>query len=525
MIMTLSSTDLFHISERTSTFELRPYQEKAVAAVLAKWNQCDRVLLIQPTAAGKTIEFANIAKHRLDAGPVLILAHRDELINQACDKIRRAVGLITDREKAEQRADLASDIVVASVQTLARDHRLERFAPDHFATIIVDECHRTLSPSYLKILEYFGVAKVVGVTATPDRGDRRSLSQFYEDVAYEISITDLIRAKWLCPIKIKTVPLEIDISKVGMRAGDYSDEELGAALEPVLQELAQAIKVHADDRKSLIFLPLVATSYQFAGILREHGLAAEAICGESPDRKEILARFSSGETRTLCNAMLLVEGYDEPSIDSVICLRPTTIRSLYAQQIGRGTRIHPGKENLLVLDFLWLSREHSLIRPASLIARDEVHHHEIEAQLGRADGDLLEAESQAAAEREAALKRRIEERRHEKGSEIDLLELANRWHAPDVIDYVPTFRWEYQTPSEKQIVILERNGVDLSLVRDRGHATVILSSLFHYLEHEPASEKQKRYCRFLGHPNPLILTKREAGRWIAEHKAKSATSY
>jgi superfamily II DNA or RNA helicase len=297
----------------------------------------------------------------------------------------QAVGITTTKEKAELRANLCDRVVVASVQTLSRAERLQRFPANHFSTIIVDEAHRTLADSYLRILERFNQAKVLGVTATPDRGDKRSLAKFYEDIAFEISLTDMIRAGWLCPIRVRTVPLEIDISEVGMRAGDYSDEEIATALEPMLHELADAVMEHSGNRKSLIFLFLVRTSYQFADILREHGLAAEAICGESSDRKEILAKFHSGKTQILCNAMLLTEGYDEPSIDCLICLRPTIIRSLFAQMVGRGTRIHPGKNNLLLLDFLWLSRQHDLVKPAALIAKDEDEQAQIEAQLSKAD--------------------------------------------------------------------------------------------------------------------------------------------
>jgi superfamily II DNA or RNA helicase len=504
---------------------LRLYQQQAVDGVFAAWNEFDRVLGVAPTGSGKTIQFAHIAARRIDAGPVLILAHRDELLDQARDKIVRAVGLSTDKEKASNYASLSSDIVVASVQTLSRRDRLLRFPHNHFSTVIIDEAHHALATSYLGVLERFDRAKVLGVTATPDRGDKQNLAAYFEKVAFEISLTALIRDRWLCPIKIKTIPLPIDISRVVMRAGDFSDEQLAQALEPVLRELAEAIKKHAGQRKSLIFLPLVRTCYQFAEILREHGLAAEAIHGESSDRREILARFSSGQTRFLCNAMLLTEGYDEPSIDCVVCLRPTTIRSLFAQMTGRGTRIHPGKENLLLLDFLWLSREHNLVKPASLIARDEAEQREIEAQLGRADGDLLEADALASAEREAALKRLLDERRIEQGSEVDLLELAERWHAPDLLSYSPTFDWERRELTEKQRTVLQGNGVDLGLVRDRGHASTLISALFTYLEREPATEKQKRYLRFLGHPNPWQLTKREAGRWIKQRKAQLSGAY
>jgi superfamily II DNA or RNA helicase len=499
---------------------LRDYQQQSIEAVLAKWNEFDRLLGVAPTGSGKTTKFAHIANTRARTGRVLILAHRDELIDQAREKLFQACGLLTSKEKAEDYADPDAGVVVASVQTLSRNSRLQRFATDHFRTVIVDEAHHTLAESYLRILSHFGAAKVLGVTATPDRGDRRSLGQFYEDIAFEISLLDLIKDHWLCPIRIKTVPLQIDISKVGMRGGDYAEEEIAQALEPMLHELAEAICVNVAERKTLIFTPLVRTADQFAAILRAHGLAAESVCGESADRKEILSRFASGQTGVLCNAMLLIEEYDQPGIDCIFCLRPTTIRSLYAQMVGRGTRIHPGKENLLLLDFLWLSREHNLVRPASLIAKDETHATEIEAQLRKTNGDLLQAENAVQAEREAALARKLEARREQQGSEVDLLELARHWQAPDIVDYEPTFRWERKEPTAKQVEILQYNGVDLALIQNRGHAAVLLSSLFGFKEREPATEKQKSYCRFLGHPNPKNLTKREAGRWIQERKAQ-----
>jgi superfamily II DNA or RNA helicase len=499
---------------------LRPYQQKSIDSVLQKWSEFDRLLGVAPTGSGKTIKFAHIASARAQTGRVLILAHRDELIDQARGKLFAACALLTSKEKAEDYADLDAGVVVGSVQTLSRNSRLQRFATDHFRTVIVDEAHHTLAESYLRILSHFGAAKVLGVTATPDRGDRQSLGRYYEDIALDISMLDLIKDRWLCPIRIKTVPLQIDISAVGMRGGDYSEEELAQTIEPMLHELAEAICMHVAERKTLIFTPLVRTADQFAAILRAHGLAAESICGESPDRKEMLSRFASGQTGVLCNAMLLTEGYDEPSIDCVISLRPTTIRSLFAQQVGRGTRIHPGKENLLLLDFLWLSRVHDLVGPASLIAKDEAEAEEIRSHLRTTNGDLVAAESAMKREREAALARKLVARRDQKGSEVDLLELAQRWHAPDIIDYSPSFRWERQPLSAKQIAVLTYNGINLALVRNRGHASVILSSLFAFKEREPATEKQKWFCHYHGHPNPWNLTKREAARWIQQRKAQ-----
>jgi superfamily II DNA or RNA helicase len=352
-------------------FGLRGYQKEAVAGVFRSWREFDRSLGISPTGSGKTLMFADIAAQRLPSGRILILAHRDELIEQAIDKLQWSRQLSAAKEKAEDRASLDSGVVVGSVQTLARQTSRERFPSDHFMTVIVDEAHHILAETYQRILKYYQTEKILGVTATPDRGDTRNLGKFFQDIAFEISLIDLIRAGFLCRVKVQTVPIKIDISGVSVRAGDFSDEELAIALEPVLEEIADAVGVYAKNRKTLVFVPLIRIADQFAEILRSKGFAAEMVSGQCTDRADKLARFKNGETRILCNAVLLGEGYDEPSIDCVICLRPTKIRSFYAQMIGRGTRIHPGKENLLILDFLWLSRQHNLIKPADLIAHDE----------------------------------------------------------------------------------------------------------------------------------------------------------
>lgn len=369
-------------------FELRGYQREAIVSVFRSWQQFHRSLLIAPTGSGKTVIFGEITDQRQPAGRSLILAHRDELIDQAIDKFRRFKGLFAAKEKAQDRADLDAGIVVASVQTLARTKRLERFHSNHFSTVIVDEAHHVLADTYQRIFGYLHPEKTLGVTATPDRGDTRNLGRFFEDIAFEIGLVDLIKAGFLCPIKVRTVPVKIDISNVSTRAGDFSEEELAEALEPVLEKIAEAIGQYAQERKALVFVPLIRIADQFAGILRDKEFPAEMISGICTDRAEKLARFSTGETRILVNAMLLGEGYDEPSIDCVIVLRPTKIRSFYAQMVGRGTRIHPGKTDLLLLDFLWISRQHNLAKPASLIAHDENEQTALEIVLKEADGRL-----------------------------------------------------------------------------------------------------------------------------------------
>jgi superfamily II DNA or RNA helicase len=185
-------------------------------------------------------------------GRVLVLAHTDELIGQARDKMRRANGLESELEKAGDRASLNAPLVVSSVQTLARPARLERFPKDHFWTLIIDEAHRALAPSYRRILDHFGDAKTLGTTATADRSDKRSLAAVFQDVAHEVFLVQLIRQGYLCPITVQTVPVKIDLSGVAVRAGDFSEEDLGEALDPVLEPVAEGILEYARERRTLV---------------------------------------------------------------------------------------------------------------------------------------------------------------------------------------------------------------------------------------------------------------------------------
>ena len=198
------STDIL-LGPVANRISLRPYQVEAINGVRKSWSQCDRSLGVAPTGSGKTIIFAHITENRLSQGRVLILAHREELIDQAIDKLHQACALRAAKEKAADRADLDADIVVASVQTLARRTRRERFPSDHFATVFIDEAHHSLAEGYQRILRYFQPQKVLGVTATPDRGDTRNLGSYYQDVAFEIGLVDLIKAGFLCPFKVRTV--------------------------------------------------------------------------------------------------------------------------------------------------------------------------------------------------------------------------------------------------------------------------------------------------------------------------------
>ena len=243
--------------------ELRPYQQKAVDSIFKSWGEFDKTLLVLPTGCGKTVCFAKVAERALkDGGKALVLAHREELLTQARDKIAAVTGLSCAFEKAGESAiDSLYPITCASVQTLMRESRLRRFSPDHYGTIIVDEAHHALSDSYQNILRYFSSAKVLGVTATPDRGDKQNLGKYFEDIAYEYSIRDAIKEGYLSKILVQTIPLKISLKGVKTTAGDYSADDLGSAIDPYLEEIAKHIP---RERKTLIFLPLIATSQRMA---------------------------------------------------------------------------------------------------------------------------------------------------------------------------------------------------------------------------------------------------------------------
>ena len=322
--------------------ELRPYQEAARQAIHTQWNSgVQRTLLVLPTGTGKTIVFAAVVEDAVRAGRrVLILAHRGELLDQAADKIRRSTGLASAVEKAESSC-LGSwyRVVVGSVQSLQRPQRLEQFPHDYFGTIVIDEAHHAITDGYRRVLDWFPEADVLGVTATPDRGDMRNLGEVFGSLAYEYKLTEAIRDGFLCRILAQTIPLQLDISTVGMSGGDYAVGELGGALDPYLDQIAAEMARYCKDRKTVVFLPLIKTSQKFRDILNAHGFNAAEVNGQSADRAEVLADFEAGKYNVLCNSMLLTEGWDCPSVDCVVVLRPTKGRSLYSQMVGRGTRI------------------------------------------------------------------------------------------------------------------------------------------------------------------------------------------
>ena len=466
--------------------ELRPYQQQARDRIHAEWDAGHtRTLLVLPTGTGKTIVFASVAADQVRAGDrVLILAHRGELLEQAADKLQRSTGLVSAVEKAESTClDSWFRVVVGSVQTLQRTARLERFPQDYFGTIIIDEAHHAITDGYRRILDYFSGAKVLGVTATPDRGDMRNLGEVFDSLAFEYKLTDAIKEGYLCKIMAQTIPLQLDITSVTMSGGDYAVGDLGTALDPYLEQIAAEMARRCKSRKTVVFLPLIKTSQKFRDLLNAHGFRAAEVNGQSDDRRQVLADFDAGKYNVLCNSMLLTEGWDCPSVDCVVVLRPTKVRSLYSQMVGRGTRLSPGKTDLLLLDFLWMTDKHELCRPADLVCEDRTVARQMTEHLAETGcpEDIEEAAAQASedvvAQREEALAKQLAEQRRKKAKLVDPLQYEMSIQAEDLSGYVPTFGWEAGPPSEQQTAALEKLGILPDAVESAGKAALLLDRL------------------------------------------------
>lgn len=332
--------------------QLRPYQQEAIDTIQAQ--PPGRYLVQMATGLGKTVTFASIPRQ----GRVLLLSHREELVHQP----RKYYGCSFGIEGAGQRSH-GEEVVSASVQSLVR--RLDRFQSDAFDLVIVDEAHHAAAGTYRKILDHFRPRLTLGFTATPNRGDKVRLDDIFQKIIFSRDLRWGIKQGYLCDILCKRVDIGYDLSAVRTRLGDYAPGELAEAMEGTADAIAQTYREHARG-PTLIFAVNVAQAQEIAGKIP----GAVAVTGQTKDRGEILRRFTAGEIPCLVNVMVFTEGTDIPRVETVILARPTQSDSLYAQMVGRGLRLWPGKEKLLLIDCVGATGRASLCTAPSLLGLD-----------------------------------------------------------------------------------------------------------------------------------------------------------
>lgn len=482
-----------------ATRELRPYQREAIAAVHEHWKEWDRELLVCATGTGKTFTAKCIIEDRLSNGSVLFLAHRDELIEQA----RATFG---DAGKIKGSLTDIRPITVGSVQTLINRPRYEGFK-----TLIIDEAHHAVSDSYQRVLAQYPDAKVLGLTATPDR---KGLGNVFEGIAYEYGLRDAVKDGYLSKIVARTIPIDIDLTKVKTRVGDFEVTGLVEALEPYLPEIAKTMTEFAMDRKTIVFLPLVRMAQEFAEMLRGYGFDAREVDGQSQDRKETLEWFSkAGKGSVLTNAMLLTEGYDCPDTDCVVVLRPTKVRSLYSQMVGRGTRLAPNKDNCLLLDFLWLSTRHDLCRPASLITGNDEDAERVSEKAVEDELELFDALTDVEEQRRNALAEAIRANAKRKARLVDPLTFFVDVNEQALLDYQPEWPWEKQPASEKQVKLIENAGINTDGMT-KGRASKIIDVILNRRKQGLATAKQVQKLKQYGFQKVELWTFEQASNMM-----------
>lgn len=564
--------------------QLRPYQNEALSAILESPSNAQLVVL--PTGTGKTVLFAALAEKRAPSGRVLILVHRDELVRQTINKLRD-IDLIAGVVKADELDGYRTQFTVASVQTLSRARHMAEYKTYGPArTLIIDEAHHSPARTYRDIIEQCKAPTglLVGFTATPDRESQASylrrkkhelghsfsvgMGAIYDTLTYYRSLTDMIGEGWLCDLVPATIQTDIDLTSVSTSAGDWSAGELGATMtrKHAQTDITTAWELSAIRRPTLCFTPTVEMSRLVESEFTKRGHKVEHIDGTTPfeARQNIYSRLRDGTTQIVTNCMVLTEGFDEPTISCVIVARPTKSRSLFAQMVGRGTRLAPGKTDCLVLSVV----DHNLdLSPVTLQSFLD--------DLGWTDGEKL-SDRKTVVAKEKALAATEETELHAEalrfvqafqkrnGAKLSWKKLGASWRlnlgkkgwvvvTPGLYDRKydvllnganqledidlsaavvwaeqfaaengtktlndPNAKWRKLIPTPEQITLAEKFKID-TINKTRGELADAITD--HTIE--PATKAQIGFMRYLGwQGNPDTMTKLEARRWIGKNKTK-----
>ena len=468
----------------TSQQPLRPYQQQAVDGIRKQLDENRSTLLVIPTGTGKTRVFTDIAHSW--PGRVLVLAHRDELLQQARERIQRETGELVGLEQAEARAGLER-IVVGSIQTMCQPDRLAGWKPDTFGLVICDEAHHGPSPSYKRVFEHFSGAKLLGVTATPDRADEKAMGQVFESVAFVYEIEDAINDGWLCPIRVLEVFLgELDLSSCRTTAGDLNQGDLDAAMvESAIAHMVKSTVEESADLKTLFFTTSVDNATRAAELFNEvKPASARSVNGKTPIdvRRNTLAGFERGDFQYLTNCGIATEGFDCPPVACIAQGRPTKSRSLHAQIVGRGLRPFPGKKDLLLLEFTGNSGKHNLASAVDILGgkydEDEVALAKRKVrENGMRPGEALveaKAEVEAAKRNEAARKLLIAARANYTKREFNPFEVM---HMTKTKQDAWSERFSGAVPSEAQMGYLLSRKVDIPPGFTKAQASKLIGTL------------------------------------------------
>ena len=345
---------------------LRPYQEEAVAAVIAARRAgIRRMVVCLPTGAGKTVIFSELA--RLARKQVLVLAHREELLGQARAKLEHALDgtSVVALERGSERGAADAKILVASLRSLHEDRLARVLEGRDFGLVIYDECHHAAADDNLRILRQLGAFErdwdgtLLGFTATTARGDGKGLDQVFERIVYTKTLPDLIDDGYLVRLKGFRINTTADLTRLSAGSSDFADEELAEAvdIEDRNALVARSIQELARDRRTIAFCVTVNHARNLSRALNAIGVPAGIVHGAMPsaERAKALAEFRAGRTQVIANVAVLTEGFDDPGVSCIAMARPTRSEGMYAQCIGRGTRLAEGKKDCLILDFVDVS--------------------------------------------------------------------------------------------------------------------------------------------------------------------------
>ncbi len=554
-------------------YKLRHYQERSVLFTLDAFKEGKQsTIVVQPTGTGKTIVIAAVVEELVkEDRKVLILAHRNTLLRQAHDKLLKACGIDASYEGKPGGDDR---VVISSVQGLSKDDRLNKHIPREFEMIIVDEVHHIESPSYKKITSFFEGSFIFGVTATPIRGDGVDVREFFDTVAPEYTRAEAVNEGFLCPVKIKKITIKVNISKVKLAGGDYAPGETAKILEKYLKKVAKEISIAAKGKKTIIFTPLVETAQILSECLKAEGIRADYVSGEKKNSEEVLEYLRVGMLDAVANSLLLTEGYDDPSIDCIVNLRPTRSETLFTQAIGRVLRTAPGKDYALILDLIWNDGGRGHLRPTDILIEEKDFFIRDAMDLVLSCGEEMTVEEvhekatvlgeEIKKEKIAALmeekQKAIENRQieQERISQIKQevreygLRKAEETHKPfesicGVVRFSPTSplmmkyrccsgrieeakvkdetlsvlglgvwkstlgnEWEQRQPSEDQLKMLDFLGIPKEFVACSGHAAYLLNELKRRQNERKASYKQVKILSRYKIEDPSSYSSKEA---------------